>query len=451
MRTPPPPALAALSPLGRAIWRLVAPADLDSLRPAVAGWLTDQRWAQVEASYAQATAAMARLARIGPRHGALLGRFRRRAPELFLFLCLARRQGDPLSNQRDFMADIARLCAYERDICFGGLTEADCRDLEALVLEGADLDAAGYERDIRKLPAVLRAGAAAAWSRLGVSSPMPKLWCYNRFHLPAAPYNIGRSFACLATKGDRDVCVQVSLRAVALADAAKGHRAPGPSDGEWDPCVHRASDEPDPIHVTMHEMIHAATTREAEVWTGDGGQAQLIEARDRLAEEFTMSVVGIRWSGILPLPITDRYGPTRLLLSEVLEPLNEALTEAATIDLLSLTDPAGSLPSGRTIFYDRGVEFVRELLSNASPRDLLFSPDPVAALVAAIRARMSSDGADFMIDLIFEKSGPFATRGDLPKPLDTSDAASPARVYRLLAGVLTVDDERREATGEFPG
>ena len=443
MRTPESPTLAKISPLGRAIWRLVTPSDMDSLRPDVAGWLKDERWTQVETTYAEATAAMRKLAHIGSAHAALLPRFKKRAPDLFLFLCLTRREHDPLSNQRDFLLDIARLCAHERDICFGGLTEVDCRDLEVLVLEGARTDITEYEAGIRKLPAAIRASAATTWALLGASSAAPKLWCYNRFRLPVAPYSIGSTFACLATaKGGQDVCVQVSLRAIALSNAARQHQAIGSQEAQWDPCGHQVTDL-DPIHVTTHEMIHAATTHKVEPWTGSGSQAYLVEAIKRLEEECDSQVVGVQQSGILPFLSTKEEGKTRLLLAVALNSLNEALTEAATIDILGLADPDKTPRAGRVVAYGRGVEFVYDLLSGGSARIILFSDDPIAAFVKAIQSRMTSGGADFMIDLIFDKSGSFAERDDLPKPLDDADAVSDARVYRLLAGVLLVDDERR--------
>ena len=71
---------AAVSPLGRALWRLVAPADMDGLKPMVAGWIDDERWAQVESSYAEASLALRKLGRVGPVHAALASRSIPRGP-----------------------------------------------------------------------------------------------------------------------------------------------------------------------------------------------------------------------------------------------------------------------------------------------------------------------------------------------------------------------------------
>ena len=428
------PTFAAVSPLGRALWRLVTPADMDGLKPVVANWIADERWAQVESSYAEASLALRKLGRVGPAHAALASRFRERAPALFLLLCASK--AGPFADHRASLADIVSLCVIGRDSCVGYLSEEECREVEAIILEGAGIGSEEHDRAAARLSAEVRALVATTWPTMGVASPAPRVFCYNRFRMPGSDRDPINTFARSIADGRREPFVEVSLPAIALSMAASQHCALEPGLAAWDPCRRQASTL-DLRHIVTHELVHAASTGPVEPWTGEGGQAYLSEAKARLEAASGERVLGIRQRGLVPVPKMSRASGDATTALLALAALDEGFVEADTLDRLGRPHPGPGSREAANV-YGEGARLARALLGGRAPRDVLLAPDKLAAFAVAVKATMTRAGAELMLDLVFERSAEISAREDLPA-VEVSDRDAYGGVVRVLAAVLAAD------------
>jgi hypothetical protein len=447
-------------PFGQAIWQIIASIDVPRVerdRALVRGWAADQRWPFVEADYQEAHESLQKLADLGPKHAQLASYFNEHAPSQFL-MALGNRL-DPLSTfnetstlqaivdgglrEQSFNSWLDRLeLSYRSGV--GIFEEADYEQVEALILEGAQIDSATYQAELVKFSKELRRKYNQAQRLLPNVGAQPPLRFTNSFFNPMSYLTVGGEVRTKPGGGDY---VLIRLRTLHLSRLYARHRAVEGVAATWDPCTQAKAWKMDPDRIIVHELIHALSSDHGYfAWTGQGGQLYLGPAKARSEKNLLKTTTRFHRCGVTYLPLPPRaYQRGQAIVNfPVLNLVNEALTEAATLDFLGLPDPdpekPPSDPSGYNAYY-KGVGFVRNLLAGVSPLELLLLPEPLLRLVDLVNQRMSGPGASHLLDLIFEKSESFVERGGFQAQM--SSVRHPdifSAVYQMLTVYLAADD-----------
>jgi len=453
MLKPPPrtPAVELDNGFLRALWRTAVRQDkLESgteFTDLTNSWFADERWPGVETAYGAADEGLRSLGEIGPLHRGLAPRFRRQAPGMFLFVgyFTAKGGGDPLIQIEPIMRGLAGHVAYGRagapvrqwveDMALMTVYESDWQGLQGLILEGAGTDLAEHQKESLRLKKELSASLAQSWRRFGLSRPLPPLRYRNCFGMIKAD---GKSQGIIGAQvnmneaGD-SVFVQVSLPMLALAKAIAQHRELPAAGLSWDPCL--ASKAPiSAEHIVLHEVVHALSADTGYTdWSGQGWQGELSAAKARAEELYEIKIHKFWRLGLTELPYPRRInGSPAPALSVPLHFLNEAVAEAATLDLLGLPDPDHRAISvlNRGFVYNPGIKLTRLLLDGRSPLEILLSRSPVTLLTEAIREKMTAAGSAQFLDFLFEQSARFVERIAEAQKLMPKDA--PQDLFSLV-------------------
>jgi hypothetical protein len=386
-------------------------------------WLADPRWSSVEESYQEALAALKNIGQIGPLHQAQAMAFRKQAPKLYLYLAYFTTQGgaDPFEQVRLLFISAARMSGYGRsnftieslmNIAQGMVSEKDAKHLQALALEGAGRTQREHDAQIPALKKELKDNLATIWATHGLTQAAPRL-CYTK---RSTVFRLGKqSYVLFSAQADLDkkkqVYVRASLPQLLMGGLAAKHAPLPPELAPWDSCLSTSSLPAQ--HIVTHEVVHVLTAQKKLVaWTGHGWQKKLTKAMRWLRKAYDFKFKLFWQVGLSQQVWPRRVGnlPSRAIALP-LNIMNEAFTEAATLELLGLPDPEhAAITYENPIYpYAAGIKLVRLLLADRdlSPLELLLDPTPTELLEDLFKEKTTPEGYQKISDLLFEKSGPF--------------------------------------------
>ena len=416
------------SPFSRTLWAAVRQSKDKELAAVASKWLVDERWPSVEESYQEALEALKNIGEIGPLHRALGTTFKKQGPKLFAYLAYFTAKGnrDPIEQARVLFINAAHLLGYGRsnftieslgNIAQGMVSEKDARHFQALALEGAGQTLREHYRQIPALKKELKDNLKTIWAANSFEQPLPTL-CYTK---RSTLLRMGKErYVIFAAQADLDkkkqVFVRASLTQLLLGGLVAKHVSLAPDLAAWDSCLRVKNASVSPQHIVTHEVVHVLSAQPKLVaWTGRGWQKRLRKAMTWLRKTYDFKFklfwqVGLAQQ-VWPRKVKNQ--PTRAIAGP-LNILNEAFTEAATLELLGLPDPEHLLITyDNPIYpYAAGIKLVRLLLAgrDLSPLELLLTPEPTALLDDLFKEKTTPEGYQKISDLLFEESGPFMTQ-----------------------------------------
>jgi hypothetical protein len=371
-------------------------------------------------------------------------------------------------------------------------SEADFQALEALMLEAASLSKdeyqarltrlaqamdQSYHQIIVELPARLAQADASLNTggfpkspderrSLRVETPLlkqnkqvpivwPRLFC-RRKYLNERGNNVFAQYRSVR-KGHGYISVLVNQAGLGLLFTKHPHLSADLAG--WDPCFTFKDQAVVPLHIITHELIHGLSDQANRAWDKKGDQAYLANLKKRfeaqyrryhhLAGQPNSAPRQLKEVSNLGLSYYFRWlGQGRESLQQtswLLNAINEAVTEAATLDILNLPDPAPENFASREtrVAYDAGIPFVRLILAGTSPLSILRAANPLSELVAVINRSLLAAQAARLLDFILETTYEFQEHPEMLK-LSKQFSSGPLfnygeLVYQALTNLATSD------------